>query len=53
MFIPCPIHQCGGNLIPRDSKREEEESWQIPDLVCDNCHGIYSFTKFETGTNGN
>lgn len=44
---PCPIWQCGGHMIQREPKNGDEDSWQIPELVCDNCHSVYSCTQFE------
>ena len=50
----CPVHQCGGEMIPQE--REPPETFiesehfdgdeQTPDLICDNCGAIYQFKGF-------
>lgn len=39
----CPIWQCGGIMKIRDSFKPEEGSWQLPDLICTYCKGIYTY----------
>jgi hypothetical protein len=51
----CPIHQCGGKLHTRNAKygkqdiqkRGDEITWQIPEMVCDNCKSVFRCTSFE------
>ena len=53
--IPCPIWQCDGTLevVERPPRNAEEDNegyagdWQTPDLVCNNCGGVYHFSGFD------
>ena len=51
----CPVHQCGGEMIP--SEREPPKDFiesehfdgdeQTPDLICSNCGSVYQFKGFK------
>jgi hypothetical protein len=49
---PCPIWQCSGELITKDqnktnNKNDDSDSWQLPDLICNDCKGVYVFKEFK------
>ena len=53
--IRCPIYQCGGFMATKERKLPKDfiegEHYhgddQTPDLICDNCGGIYQFVRFK------